>query len=304
MTRILKSQVKNRTDEIKRLILSEQPFEKELARLYTDLRLAAKHAWTVEVYRLLLLCVPDGQKARLYHPALVQAFVSLGQKRHARAVGQALLRKNPADPETRKLLSALAARSENALPPYTPLAALSKYAARAKPAPKNNHALCVPPAWRQAADGLTPQRLQELGYYAKKEQIARAPRVFRAALERDFDELVLNYLFDNRRAVVVLAGSFLEILMAMHLRRRLKIKNIAANGKPARDVFDLTLHDLIAIYAERKLLPEQLLRLGRAARVQRNFIHPGKELLEQSGITPAGARLCFLTVLEAMDALL
>lgn len=304
MTRLLKNQVKRRTDEIKRLMLSGLPFEQELARLYTDLRLNAQHAWTARVYRLLSLYLPEGQKKRLYHPALVQAFVSLKDWARARAAADALLKQNPSDPETRKLLRAMAAHAENTLPPYTPLASLSKYAAPKKAAAKRPKVRRVPEAWTQAASALTPEKLEELGYYAKKEQLARAPRAFRAALARDFDELVLNYLFNNRRAVVVLSGSLLEILMALHLRYRLKIKNTASNGRQTRDVFDLTLHDLIAVYAERKLLPEHLLRLGRAARVQRNFIHPGKELLEQSGITPAGARVCFLTVLEMVDQLL
>lgn len=303
MTRLLKTRVKQRADEIKTLILSGKPFEEQLSGLYTDLRLGAKHAWAVELYRLLLLYVPEEEKSRLLHPALLQAFISTGHAALARQTAQTLLRQNPRAPETRKLLAGLESRAENTLVPYTPLAALSPYA-DGKTQRKKSVLRRLPPAWEQAAKALTPQKLEETGYYAKKAQLARTPKLYRAALERTFDELTFNHLFRNYRAEGVLAGAMLEMLLAVHFRHKLKLKNLSAPGKPARDVFDLSLNDLLAEAARRALLPGRTLRLCRAARVQRNFIHPGKEILEQNGVTPAGARVCFLAVLETMDALL
>ncbi len=303
MTRLLKTRVKQRADQIKTLILSGKPFEKPLSSLYTDLRLSAKHDWAVEIYRLLLLYVPEEEKNRLFHPALLQAFISTGHAALAREAAQTLLRKNPRDPETRKLLSGLENRAENTLAPYTPLAALSAYAA-GKTQRKKNVLRRLPPAWEQAAKALTPQTLEETGYYAHKTKLARTPKLYRAALERTFDELTLNHIFRNYRAEVVLAGAMLEMLLAVHLRHKLNLKNLSAPGRPSRDVFDLSLNDLLAEAARRALLPGRTLRLCRAARVQRNFIHPGKEIVEQNGVTPAGARVCFLAVLETVDALL
>ena len=303
MTRLLKAQVKHNCDEVKRLMLAGEPFQKQLYRLYEKLRADGKYTWTAEVYRLLLLCASDEQKEQLLHPALLQAFMALGQTRKAHAIAAKLLRKNPADPETRKLLRGLSARAENTLPPYTPLAALSSYAAGKQRAPRSKTAP-FPSAWENAAQLFSKDNLQKLGYFDKQKQFARAPRARRAALTETFDELVSSYLLGNYRASAALAGAMLETLLALHIRRRKKKKKISVAGKAGQHIFDLTLYDLAACCAEHGLLTPHILKLIGAARGQRNFIHPGKALLEQGGLTPAGARVCLLAVLETADEVL
>ncbi len=300
MTSLSKIQVRRQTDEIKTLLLQDKPAAKPLARLYTDLRLEAKYEQIVEVYQQLKIYVPQKEE-ELLHPDVAQAFLSLGKTIQAQRLIKRLMTACPNNPETRKLARAIELRRESNLPPYTALASLSKYASRKKPTKQTTQK--IPIAWQQALQEITPQHLQELGYFAKKTQLARAPKAFREDLNQLFDEMMLNFLFDNRRAMVVLAGALLELLLAIHLQNKLKIKKIAISGKPPRQVFDLSLHDLIIVYTEKQILPEHLLRLGRVARVQRNFIHPGKELLENTSLTSAGARVCVLAALEVIDAL-
>ena len=150
-------------------MLSGEPFQKQLYRLYEKLRANGKYTWTAEVYRLLLLCASDEQKEQLLHPALLQAFMALGQTRKAHAIAAKLLQKNPADPETRKLLRGLSARAENTLPPYTPLAALSSYAAGKQRASRSKTAP-LPSAWENAAQLFSKDNLQKLGYFDKQKQ--------------------------------------------------------------------------------------------------------------------------------------
>lgn len=290
-----------RADEIKDLLLAAEPFHHELERLYLDLRQQGRHDWVLRVYHHLSLYVPPKRKSDVCHPAVLQAFLTQGNLKQARRTAQILLDKNPKDPETRKLLRALEIREKNTLPPYTPLAALSKYATRTPIRSAKTDA--VPPLWLAAIGGLTPQKLRDIGYFTARKQLSRAPRAFRTELLDMFDELALNYLFQNRRAIVALAGALIELMLGLYASSHLKIKKVSLPNGQLRSIFDMNLNDLINYYTQKGLLPGAMLRLSRAARTQRNFIHPGKEVLENVRITPAGARLCFLAVLELSDAL-
>ena len=301
MPKLLKTHVQQYTYKIKHLILSAQPFDAVLAKLYTQLRLQGKHTWIIQTYQLLSLYTDEKQAVFLYHPALLQAFLSMGETKQAQKVARILLKYYPEDPETKKLAHALKIRKETSLPNYTPLAALSRYAKQAVHAPKTvGH---LPSTWEKKLACLTPEKLNELGYYSKQKQLARAPKLYRAILRYGFDELIGCYLFQLDRSVVGLSGALLEMLLAMHLQHALGLKYIQFGGQ-RKKVFDLNLHELLTVYSQKKLLPAQVLNLCRAARAQRNFIHPGKEFLEKNRLTPSGVQVCFLAVLETIDALL
>lgn len=290
-----------RADKIKRLMLQGKPFADDLAGLYTDLRLAKRCGDILKIYRLLLSCAPEGTEEELAHPAVAQAFIVQKNYCQAEKITQILLAKNPADPEAQKLKLSLQTRRETQIPPYTPLSALSKYAARPSARIQTGR---VPARWMAAAQTLLPDRLADMHYFEAKTLLARAPRARRAALEQCFDELALNCLFDNRRAVAALSGAFLEMLLATHLQSELKLKKIILPSGLRKNTEELSLHELIAFCAQKQLLPEHILRLGRVARMQRNFIHHGKELTADCPLTPAAARLCWLAALELTDALL
>ena len=303
MQRLLKPAVQKRAEEIKQLILKDQPFEQQLGTLYTDLRLAGKHAWAVEVYQLLLLYIPPRHKQKLFHPALLQAFLSLGHTAPAQQMVQQLLKQNPSDQETRKLSTGLRMRAEHTLPPYTPMASLSKYAQDGSCAAHKKRPENLPETWQKSFQHITPAKLQEIGYFAKRRQLARTPQTYRTALIQTFDELACCYLMKHYHAVAALSGAMLEILLALLIHKKCKVKKIACSGKKPQALFDLHLNELITICSEKALLCAATLKLLRAARMQRNFIHPGKELLQRSKLTPAGARVCFLAVLEVTDEL-
>ena len=302
---MLKTDLQRRTEEIKRLILSGQPFEEALTRLYIELQLQAKHRWLLQTYQLLSLYVPPAKQERLCHPALLQASLLLKDYAMAKRLANILQRRNPSNPETRKLMLGLTAYTENTLPDYTPLATLSKYAASNKKfAHKSRVKHELPISWVKKMAQLSPDVLEQLSYYDKCKQLRRAPKAYRQVLQDSFDELLLNYLFQHDRAVVVLAGSFLEMLLMLHAYHTLHIRKLTCKGKDSKLVFNCSLHELIAYYYSKQLLPEKALRLCRAARMQRNYIHPGKEIMENHPLSPTGSQVCLLAVLETIDALL
>lgn len=297
MARIYKKDIQKQTDDLKILLLSGQDIRIPLADLYNLLRIYAKHRWIIEVYQLLSLYTEN--KESLYHPALLQAFISLKLLEPAKQIAQVLATQNPHDPETCKFLKSLQVRTSSTLPDYTPLAHLSRYA-QSRPGPKTRAARQLPSKWSLLLSTITPQKLQDLGYYAKCKQLRRAPKTYQQTLLETFDELILNYLFQNNRSCVSLAGALLETLLAIHVQQAFHLQQ-ASFGKQTKDIFDCNLNELLLLCSHHKALPDNTLRLCRAARMQRNFIHPGKEITEKSRLAPTGAHICFLAVQETID---
>ena len=292
-----------RLEEIKSLIVTGQPYEKALYALYTALAKAGQYKQAAAAYRFALLYVPAHQQNNLFHPSLLQAFLSLGHITLTKRAARALLAQHPQDPETQKLLKALQARTAAALPPYTPLAAVSPYAGQK---PLHTHGGVpgkVPAKWRNLSVRFSADNLRQAGYFAMRRRCLRLPKNERKAFVEIFDELISSYLLSNNRAVAVLGGTLLEMLLARHIFLHLKNKQEAPAQK-SRRIFDLNLNDLIDCCGKNGLLSARLLKLAQITRSQRNFIHPGKAFREGASLSPAGARLCLLTVLETMDEIL
>lgn len=302
MERLLKTEVTRRTDEIKQLLLTGKSFEKPLARLYQDLRLQAKHTWIIQTYRFLLLYANEKQAVRLLHPALLQAFLMTDDTRNAHQIAGGLLAKYAEDPETKKLIKSLQSRQETVLPPYTALTSLISKDIQKAPHKKPKQTT-LPVKWKEQFNRLNADTLQELGYYPKYKKLDRAPRPYRQILQANFDELFICYILQLDRSVVGLAGALLEMLLALHLEWKYQIKKVTL-GSQHKKIFDLSLHELLQFYQQEQLLPPKILHLCHAARAQRNFIHPGKEIIENNRLTPSGRQICFLAVMEVIEELL
>ena len=302
MATISKPTMQRRLDKIKMLILSNHPFQDELFRLYVDLRLTGRHSQVVQVFQLLSLYLTPEQHNQLYHPVLLQAFISLKMYPQARACAAVLTQQFPADPEVKKLTAGLKVRTESNLPSYTALATLSRYAVQ-KPSHASEKAAVIPTSWQSKWQQITPEKLTELGYSQKQKQLARIAKKYRSLVQEQFDQVIFNYLLGYTRAVVVLGGALLELLLAIYLTQTYPNQPFAPTGQKAKDPLDLSLSDLLLIYTQKNLLPPAVLRLCRVARMKRNYIHIGKEILEQHPLQPADSQLCLLAVLETMDAL-
>ena len=300
MEGILKPHIHKQLEEIKRLLISKQSFAPALYRLYGHLAQNGRHAQIISCYRFALLYADKQQKEQLLHPYLLQAFLAEGQLRQAKCLARRLLNQNPADKETSKLINGLKIRQESTLPAFTAVAAVSAYAVKT---PRKTKQQAVPPLWRQAQTLFDAKNLEVIGYFATRQKLARFSRTYKNTLCEIFDELTASYLLQNYRAVAVLSGALLELLLARHLEQKLHKKKLSAAGRKPQNIYELNLNDLIELCTRHGLLNAHLLRLTRVARAQRNFIHPGKEVTSQTVLTPAGARICFLTIREIADAL-
>ncbi len=302
MSKINKGSMQRRLDEIKLLILSGRSFQDKLAHLYTDLRLAAQHTQTVQIYQLLSLYVSAEQHKQLYHTALLQAFISLQMYPQAQTCATILTQLYPTDPEVKKLTGGLKIRLESTLPAYTAVAQVSHYGKRQPPATAQI-AHTLPPAWQAKWKQVTADKLTELGYFQKQKQLSRIDKKYRLLVQEQLDVCMLNYLLGHTRAVVVLSGALLEFLLAVYLQQTYPPHALAPTNQKPKKYLDYSLSELLQIYTQNQLLSNPILRLCRIARMKRNYIHLGKEIVEQHCLQPAHANLCLLAVMETIDAL-
>lgn len=291
--KLTETQLNKLLDKLKEKIITGEAFEKDVEALYVRLQKARQTKQIIRVYAFLQLFLAEEQTPRLYHPLLVQAFYEHNFFQKAQDLQRRMNYVFPAE--------------QCPLPPYTPMIFVSKYA-------QNGGYNARPPrppvplkkTWRQGIRNLTCEGLAQNDYFNKCSQIQKAPPKIRALLQRDFDELMLNYLFGNYKAVIILSGSVLETLLIYRLKK-MKVRQIKCK-KPghfvSKQLLDSNLNDLLAAAAEYNLIPPRKLKLSRAARIYRNLVHPGRELSEKVTVNANKAEICFLCVLEMTDSLL
>jgi len=158
----------------------------------------------------------------------------------------------------------------------------------------------VPKQWSTGIQLLDAEQLERLGYFEVVRMVKRVKRVFRAMLQRDFDELFLNYLMGNNKAVVVLSGSLVETLLIYHCEKK-KITEVSyERGRKTirKRLYEADLGDLLDFFQQKGIMSGILVHMGNIARISRNFVHPGKELRRSEQLTRPKAEICFLSALE------
>ena len=160
----------------------------------------------------------------------------------------------------------------------------------------------IPLKWIDGFSRLNISRLDELEYFILKEKVSKFNKKYKDLVNRDFDELVLNYLVGNIKSTVVLSGSFVELILTFYLERK-KIRNISylQNGRTInKNIYDSALNDLISYIEQNNHFGKDFFHLTNLSRVYRNFIHPGLELKEKDKLNKGKSDICFISVLEVL----
>ncbi len=158
----------------------------------------------------------------------------------------------------------------------------------------------VPSKWIDGIESLNIESLENLEYFEILFCIERVKKKFRIIFSRDIKELFLNYLMKNEKAVIVLAGSLVEVLLIYYCEKK-KIKKIVYQRQSktiSRKLYEADLGDLLNFFEQQKILSDIIIHMGNISRISRNFIHPGKELREGEELNQSKADLCFLSTLE------
>ncbi len=160
--------------------------------------------------------------------------------------------------------------------------------------------------WIDGFENVTIENLERYKYFEILLRIRKINKKYRFIIERDFDELVLNYFMKNAKSVVVLSGSLVEALLIYHCEKK-KIKRISYNRQNKviqKDLYDCNLGDLLSYFEQSKTMSDLLVHLGNISRIHRNFIHPGKELRETELLDQSKSDLCFISAVEIIKKVL
>ncbi|MCP1252519.1 hypothetical protein NK212_11715 [Elizabethkingia sp. S0634] len=158
----------------------------------------------------------------------------------------------------------------------------------------------IPIKWIDGFSKLNMLRLDEIEYFILKEKISKFNKKYKNLINRDFDELVLNYLMGNIKSTVVLSGSFVELVLTFYLERK-KVRNISylQNGRSiSKNIYDSNLYDLISYIEQSNYFGKDFFHLTNLSRVYRNFIHPGLELKDE--LNKGKSDICFISTLEIL----
>jgi hypothetical protein len=161
---------------------------------------------------------------------------------------------------------------------------------------------CVPKAWSEGIRMLDGEQLKRLGYFDVVIRVRKTKKAFRIILERDLNELFLNYLMGNHKAVVVMSGSLVETLLIYHCEKK-KVAQVTYDRHQrqiSKKLYEADLGDLLDYFEQNKMLSDLLVHMGNISRISRNFIHPGKELREAEHLSHSKAEMCFLSALEVV----
>lgn len=160
--------------------------------------------------------------------------------------------------------------------------------------------------WIIGFENVTIDKLHAINYFEKLKRIKKVNKKYQNLIERDFDELVFNYLVGNSKAVIILSGSLLEILLVYYLDKKKvgKVEYTINNRTVSKDLYDAVLNDLLQHFESNGLISAQNFHLGNISRIYRNFIHPGKEVREQEKLDNQKSEISFMSVMELIDALI
>lgn len=165
----------------------------------------------------------------------------------------------------------------------------------------------LPVKWLEGFDELTIENLEGLSYFSLLRKIRKMKKKYRDIAERDLNELFLNYLMKNEKAVIVLSGSLLEIILVYYCEKK-KITKLyfprKNNRTEKRDLYECDLAEILQYLKEKKMLSDLFVHVGNISRIYRNFIHPGRELREAELLSQSNSALCFLSTLEIIKSLL
>jgi hypothetical protein len=79
----------------------------------------------------------------------------------------------------------------------------------------------IPENWIIGFNNITTDKLEEIGYFELNEQIQKITNTkFKSLIKRDFNELIFNYLIQNKKAIIILSGSLIELSLIFYFDKR------------------------------------------------------------------------------------
>lgn len=159
--------------------------------------------------------------------------------------------------------------------------------------------------WITGINNLNVEHLESIEYFEIIKKTTKVKKGIKSILLRDVNELFLNYVMGNKKTVVILSGSIVEILLIYYCEKK-KIKQIKYqrhNKIISKKLYECDLGDLLSFIEQNKLCGNALIHMANISRIYRNYVHPGKELRESETLTESKANLCFISTIEIIKTI-
>ena len=163
----------------------------------------------------------------------------------------------------------------------------------------------IPAVWIKGIENINGEKLASLKYFEVLEAIQKIRKKYKCIIERDINELTINYIMNNYKSVVVLSGSMVETLLIYYCeKKKIQIIDYSKNQRNiSKKLYDADLGDLLNYFQIHGMLDDILVHMGNISRISRNFIHPGKELRDTEELNEAKASICFISAIEILFAI-
>ncbi|MNK11874.1 photosystem I assembly protein Ycf3 [compost metagenome] len=163
----------------------------------------------------------------------------------------------------------------------------------------------IPEKWLNGFLNISIGSLEAVDYFNIIDRIGKLNKKFQPLIERDFNELVNNYLMGHEKATIVLSGSLVELVLTYYCERK-KITTITVldskNNPKKKKLYDCVLSDLIEYIEQTRPFGNDFIHLSNLSRIYRNFIHPGREL--KDSLDKSKADICFVSTREILRRVL
>ena len=99
---------------------------------------------------------------------------------------------------------------------------------------------------------------------------------------RDYNELVFNYLSNQKKTTILMSGTIIELLLLYILDKQKIIKYKVGPKQKEKKVIEMDITEMIEVCDKEQLIQNTPKKFMDGMKQFRNFIHPGKELREKT----------------------
>ena len=160
--------------------------------------------------------------------------------------------------------------------------------------------------WMEGFDRLNSDTLNGIHYFEIIDKIEKINKNYKDKILRDFNELVINYILQNNKAVIVLSGSLIELIF-VYICEKEKVKEISYMNNEkviTRSLYDAVLIDFIEYFKHTNKYKKNIINISDLTRIYRNLIHPGNEIKNKEELNDSKMESSFHLVLEFIEHVL
>ncbi len=164
--------------------------------------------------------------------------------------------------------------------------------------------------WSDGIENINIDTLNNLWYFQIIEKIKKIPKKYskyQNILLRDFDELVINYIMWNKKTVIILWGSIIELAFTYYCEKSKYsiLEYETPTGKKKKvQLLDATLFDFLSFFEEEGNLQQITMTIGNLARIYRNYIHPWNEIKSVWELDKSKIEICFNSAIECINSII